>query len=179
LTIFRSLILVSGERADEISDEQFPLNSLGLSPTDKSLADLQMIGDVNIFLNGAIPSTRLTSPQVHLRLTVTSTTNFHLIHLEGERNQSSSEFYCFALNFPYSLIRTILSPKRISTGISSTYVRLRDRTTSGFRRPRSRHYKYLSIQFIQIKFNSNPSRTELQQFSLEISSCLPQSDIRC
>lgn len=49
-------------------DEQLSLNSLGLSPTDKSLVDLQMIGDVNIFLNGPIPST----PQ-------------------GKRNQSSSE----------------------------------------------------------------------------------------
>lgn len=50
--------------------EQFP-TYLGLSPTDKHLADLQMIGDVNIFLNGAIPSSSRPSAQ-------------------GERNQSSS-----------------------------------------------------------------------------------------
>ena len=41
--------------------------SSGLSPTDKRLADdFQMIGDVNIFLNGPIPSPQPSSPQVHL-----------------------------------------------------------------------------------------------------------------
>ncbi|KAF8801172.1 hypothetical protein BYT27DRAFT_7174504 [Phlegmacium glaucopus] len=43
-------------------DELFHTNS-GLPPTHKR--DLQMIGDVNIFLNGAIPPPR-PSPQVHL-----------------------------------------------------------------------------------------------------------------
>jgi len=33
--------------------EPFPTH---ISPTDKLLADLQMVGDVNIFLNGAIPT---------------------------------------------------------------------------------------------------------------------------
>ena len=47
-------------------DEQFPMG-LGLSPTDKRLADLQMIGDVNIFMNGAIPSH--PSAQVYLSST--------------------------------------------------------------------------------------------------------------
>ena len=41
--------------------------SSGLSPTDKRLADdFQMIGDVNIFLNGPIPSPQPSSPRVHL-----------------------------------------------------------------------------------------------------------------
>ena len=40
--------------------EPFPTH---ISPTDKRLADLQMIGDVNIFLNGAIPTH--PSLQVH------------------------------------------------------------------------------------------------------------------
>jgi hypothetical protein len=44
-------------------DEEFPVNSVGLSPADKRLADLQMVGDVNIFLNGAIPSPQVHSPQ--------------------------------------------------------------------------------------------------------------------
>ena len=49
-------------------DEQFSMN-LGFSPTDKRLADLQMIGDVNIFLNGAIPS----RPSAQVYLAVSST----------------------------------------------------------------------------------------------------------
>lgn len=44
-------------------DEEFPVNSVGLSPADKRLADLQMVGDVNMFLNGAIPSPQVHSPQ--------------------------------------------------------------------------------------------------------------------
>jgi hypothetical protein len=44
-------------------DEDFPVNSVGLSPADKRLADLQMVGDVNIFLNGGIPSPQVHSPQ--------------------------------------------------------------------------------------------------------------------
>ena len=47
-------------------DELFHTSS-GLSPTDKRLADdFQMIGDVNIFLNSAIPPPQPPSPQVHL-----------------------------------------------------------------------------------------------------------------
>jgi hypothetical protein len=65
-------------------DEQFPMN-LGLSPTDKRLADLQMIGDVNIFLNGAIPS----CPSAQVYLTVSSTPSLPSSN-PSAGNQSSS-----------------------------------------------------------------------------------------
>ena len=47
--------------------------SSGLSPTDKRLADdFQMIGDVNIFLNGPIPSPQPSSPRAQVHLTTSS-----------------------------------------------------------------------------------------------------------
>ena len=64
-------------------DQLFHTNS-GLSPTDKRLADgFQMIGDVNIFLNGAIPPPQPpseSSPQVHL--TISNVSSSHLSERE-------------------------------------------------------------------------------------------------
>ena len=70
-------------------DELFHTSS-GLSPTDKRLADdFQMIGDVNIFLNGPIPPQRppqpsSSSPQVHLTTSSGNSTvsSLHLLARE-------------------------------------------------------------------------------------------------
>lgn len=70
-------------------DELFRTNS-GLSPTDKCLADgFQMIGDVNIFLNGAIPPSQppsKSSPQVH----ITTTSNVSSLHLSARELQNQN-----------------------------------------------------------------------------------------
>ena len=55
--------------AAALDEQQFPVNLDLSSPTDKRLAELQMIGDVNIFLNGAIPAHPF--PQVHVTISST------------------------------------------------------------------------------------------------------------
>ena len=72
-------------------DELFHTNS-GLSPTDKRLADdFQMIGDVNIFLNGAIPPPQPSSPQVHLT-TSSGNSTVSSLHLSARECQQSQSF---------------------------------------------------------------------------------------
>jgi hypothetical protein len=73
-------------------DELFHANS-GLSPTDNRLAadDFQMIGDVNIFVNGANPPPQPSSPQV-LQVLTTSLGNSTVssLHLSAREWQSQS-----------------------------------------------------------------------------------------
>lgn len=72
-------------------DDIFPIK-LSLPPTDKRLADhLQMIGDVNIFLNGAIPPP--PPPPRFISQPVRKTVLLSSLHVSaGERqNQSSIE----------------------------------------------------------------------------------------
>ena len=73
-------------------DELFQTNS-GLSPTDKRLTDdFQMIGDVNIFLTGAIPQSppQSSSPQVHLA-TSSGNSNVSSLHLFAEAKDSEED----------------------------------------------------------------------------------------
>ena len=72
-------------------DELFHTSS-GLSPTDKRLSDdFQMIGDVNIFLNGAIPPLQPSSPQVHLTTSL-GNSNVSSLHPSAKERQSPN-FY--------------------------------------------------------------------------------------
>ena len=72
-------------------DELFHTSS-GLSPTDKRLSDdFQMIGDVNIFLNGAIPPLQPSSPQVHLTTSLENS-NVSSLHPSAKERQSPN-FY--------------------------------------------------------------------------------------
>jgi len=66
--------------------------SSGLLPTDKRLADdFQMIGDVNIFLHGAIPPPQPSSPQIHLT-TSSGISTLSSLHLSAKEFQSQDFF---------------------------------------------------------------------------------------
>lgn len=70
-------------------DELFHTSS-SLSPKDKRLADdFQMIGDVNIFLNGPIPPPQPSSHQVHLT-TSSGNSTVSSLHLSARERQSQS-----------------------------------------------------------------------------------------
>ena len=69
-------------------DQEFPTN-LALSPTDKSLANLQMIGDVNIFLNGALQP----SPQAEQARLNNPFENILTIHFDASLGGTESNFF--------------------------------------------------------------------------------------
>ena len=89
------IILAPTNLASEFLTAAPPLDELfhtssgpGLSPNDKRLADdFQMIGDVNIFLNGAIPHPQPSSPQVHLTTSSgNSTVTVSSLHLSARES---------------------------------------------------------------------------------------------
>lgn len=83
----------SSPAAAAVLEELFlPTTLLGLLPTDERLANLQMIGDVNIFLNGVIPLLDHQPPLAAPAPLFTTTGSQNSMFFSSDGNGESTRF---------------------------------------------------------------------------------------